>query len=608
MKTYKANRTSPKTLLGVSLSALALTLALTGCEAAPNLQEEAAVSETADQEQLNILMVLLDDLGYSDLGAYGGEVETPNIDALIADGTQFTNFHTAPLCAPTRAALMTGQHPHKVGLGSMEGLTPPGVPTSTPGYRGSLEGNFEGIAEVLSETGYETYQVGKWHLGGESGQTPQDLGFDENFTLYDAGASYFSDGLRLFPRPVEPVNTAIHERNGEPLKSLPEDFFSTRSYTDEMIQMLERNEGSDDPFFGYLAYTAPHDPLHVENDALIEKYEELYLSDYNFEELRDLRIKRMEDLGLIDENIDTRWLESSPAWEDLDNEQRTDLAHRMAVYGAVLHETDQHIGRLVTYLKETDQYDNTLIVLASDNGPSASTQDNYARIAPGVPEWYEQNYPLSGSVDSYGAKGSFPSAGLPNAQVSSGPYFQAKNTLFEGGTRVPAAIKPPKISAANKPELVGTFAHITDLYPTFADYAGVDVASLENLAGDSIKPLLDGKTEEIGDDEFGMEHFGQRAYRAGDWKLVFVPAAMGGSDDYALYNLAKDPGEVHNVIADHPAIADELARKWTQHAEENGIVIVDFAEVNDLAPDDAEAWYSIDWASNTEPAESSNND
>ena len=225
MKTCKAKRITSKALLGVPLSALALTLALTGCEAAPNLQEEEAVSETADQEQPNILMVLLDDLGYSDLGAYGGEVETPNIDALIAEGTQFTNFHTTPLCAPTRAALMTGQHPHKVGLGSMEGLTPPGVPTSTPGYRGSLEGNFEGIAEVLSETGYETYQVGKWHLGGESGQTPQDLGFDENFTLYDAGASYFSDGLRLFPRPVEPVNTAIHERNGEPLDSFLRTFF-----------------------------------------------------------------------------------------------------------------------------------------------------------------------------------------------------------------------------------------------------------------------------------------------------------------------------------------------------------------------------------------------
>src|SRR5690625_2434548 len=236
----------------------------------------------------------------------------------------------------------------------------------------------------------------------------------------------------------------------------------------------------------------------------------------------------------------------------------------MAVYGAVLHETDQHIGRLVTYLKETDQYDNTLIVLASDNGPSASTQDNYARIAPGVPEWYQQNYPPSGSGHAYSAQGSLPSAWLPYAQLSSGSYFKAKNTLFEGRTRVPAAIKPPKINAANKPELVGTFAHIPHLYPTFADYAGADVASLENLAGDSIKPLLDGKTEEIGDDEFGMEHFGQRAYRAGDWKLVFVPAAMGGSDDYALYNLTKDPGEVHNVIADHPAIADELARKRSE--------------------------------------------
>src|SRR5699024_2166233 len=175
---------------------------------------------------------------------------------------------------------------------------------------------------------------------------------------------------------------------------------------------------------------------------------------------------------------------------------------------------------------------NTLIVLASHNGPSASTQDTYARLAPGVPEWYEQNYPPSGAVDSYGAKGSFPSACLPNAQVPSGPYFQAKNTLFEGGTRVPAAIKPPKINAANKPELVGTFAHITDLYPTCADYAGADVASLDNLAGDSMRALLEGKTEEIGGDECGTEHFGQRASRAGDWNLVFVRAAMGGSDHY----------------------------------------------------------------------------
>lgn len=578
---------SRRVLAGLSLGAAALlTTALVGCGSAttPENQELRPAAQAQSQPQPNIMMILLDDLGYSDLGAYGGEAETPNIDALAQESAQFTDFYATPLCAPTRASLMTGQDRHRVGLGSMEGLTPPGVSETTPGYKGSLEGEYTGIAEVLGDEGYDTYQVGKWHLGEDEGQTPQDLGFDRNFTLYDAGASYYSDGHRLFDRKEgQPVDTVIHERGGETLDSLPEDFFATRSYTDEMIQMVDQSVDSEQPFFGYLGYTAPHDPLHVENKELIEHYLELYRGDYNYEELRDQRIQRMADLGLIDGEVDTRWPEQTPQWDSLTPEQQEDMVYRMAVYAAVVHETDAHIGRVIDHLKQTGEYDNTLIVVASDNGANPQDYGNYARKHGTIEGWHEQAYPLIGDKESYGHQGSFPSVGQPNALASSGPYFQAKGTLFEGGIRVPALMKIPAPGEGSEHRMVDTFMHVSDLYPTFADYAGADLGSLENLLGDSAKPLLEGTSEAIGDDEFGWEHFGQRAYRAGDWKLIFVPEPAGGTGEYALYNLATDPGETRDVSADHPEMVEELSEKWEQYAKDNGVAPADFEAVNEAA-------------------------
>lgn len=582
--------------------ALGASLALGACgsaSAALSSQSPANAADTAAPEQPNIMMVLLDDLGYSDLGAYGGEIDTPNIDTLTRESAQFTDFHAYPLCAPTRAALMTGQDPHRVGLGSMEVLTPPGVPQTTPGYKGSLEGEFTGIAEVLSDTGYDTYQVGKWHLGEEEGQTPQDLGFDENFTLYDGGASYFPDAHRLSPRAVEPVDTVNYERNGTQVDELPDEFFATRSYTDEMLNMLDKSAEADTPFFGYLAYTAPHDPLHVENKELIDKYLDVYLDDYNYHDLREQRIQRMMELGLLEEHPSTRWPEQTPEWDSLTEEQRRDLAHRMAVYAAAVHEADEQVGRVIDHLKDTGEYDDTLIVVASDNGAASSSHELY--IPPGGENWHTDTYPLMGDVDSYGHEGSFPSAGLPNAQVSSGPFFHSKNTLFEGGTRVPAIIKTPAGSGPDEHRIVDTFATVPDLYPTFADYAGADLVATDDLLGDSARPLLEGASSTIGDDEFGWEHFGNRSYRSGDWKLIFTPAPMGGTGQYALYNLADDPGETTDVSADHPAIAEDLSAKWDRYAEDNGVVAVDFDAVNEAAPATAARSFSIDWATEIAP-------
>ncbi|GAB3726365.1 sulfatase-like hydrolase/transferase [Nocardiopsis nanhaiensis] len=604
-RSRESNSLKGKATLSFGLSAL-LGVTLTGCGISPLNGGQEDSQGSSEQAAPNIMMILMDDLGYTDLGAYGSEVETPNIDALAQDSAQFTDFHVTPLCAPTRAELMTGQNRHQVGLGSMEGLTPPGVPETTPGYKGSLEGEFTGISELLGDAGYDTYQVGKWHLGGDEGQTPQDLGFDENFTLYDAGASYFSDGHRLFNRGEKPEDTVIYESNGELVDSLPEDFFATRSFTDEMIEMVDQNADSDLPFFGYLAHIAPHDPLHVEDTNLIDHYLATYPGDYNYEDLREDRIERMYQLELIDSDVDTRWLESSPGWDSLTTEQQEDMAYRMAVYAAVIHETDEQIGRLIDHLEETGQYDETLIVLASDNGASASTQKNYNAFA--RDGWHEETYPLLNEMESYGLQGSFPSIGLPNAQVASGPYFQAKNTLMEGGTRVPALIKTPSSNGDSEHRIVDSLAHIHDLYPTFAEYAGVDLESAENLIGDSAKPLLEGTSDTIGDDEIGWEHFGHRSYRSGDWKLNFTPEPMGGTGKYALYDLANDPGETDDIIDDHPEIGEELAQKWDLFAEDNGVVVVDFEDVNEGAQDIADAWYAIDWSHEASDEEEAVND
>ncbi|OAV52029.1 sulfatase-like hydrolase/transferase [Enteractinococcus helveticum] len=602
MHTTAMNRPVRSGKAGVALgTSLLLTAALSGCG---SVAGEASLSHESS-EQPNILMILLDDLGYTDLGAYGGEIETPNLDALVRESTQFTDFHAYPLCAPSRAALMTGQDPHQVGLGSMENLTPPGVPQSTPGYKGSLEGDFTGIAELLDEVGYDTYQVGKWHLGEEEGQTPQDTGFNENLTLYDAGASYFPDGLRLSQRTHEPENTVIYERNGSTLDSLPDDFFATRSYTDEMIEMIDQSVTAENPFFGYLAYTAPHDPLHVEDEELIGRYLDIYLDNYSFEELRDARIQQMLELELIEEAPSTRWIAQTPELDSITENQKKDLAYRMAVYAAVIHEADEQIGRLIDYLQDTDVYDDTLIVVASDNGAAANTHELYIR--PGTERWHSKFYPKVGDIESYGLEGSFVSIGLPNAQVSSGPYFHAKNTLFEGGSRVPAFIKTPATNEEYEHRVVDTFAHITDLYPTFAEYGGANTKPGENLLGYSAKSFLEGTSDSIGDDEFGWEHFGHRSYRSGNWKLIFAPEPMGGTGEYSLYNLDKDPGETNNVIDSYPDIAHELAEKWDQYAEDQGVEVVDFEAVNAAAPESAAISLSIDWANDIEKPEKEDN-
>lgn len=569
----------PSACLSLCTSAV-LAAAAVGCAPQP------------DDVAPNILMVLVDDLGYTDFGAYGGNAATPTVDALAQDGVQFSNHHAYPVCAPSRAALLTGQDPHQVGLGSMEGLAPPGVPTTTPGYRGSLEGSFTGIAKVLSDAGYSTYQVGKWHLGDGPGQTPRELGFQHNFTLYDGAASHYEDKLRLAPSPTPPRDTAHYERNGQLIETLPDGFYSTDAYTDELMGFIDQEVDQGKPFFGYLGYTAVHDPLHVPDTELINRYLEQYLDANNFNDLRAQRIAALADRGLIAADVATRWPSQTPDWDTLSPGQRRDLAHRFAVYDAMIEDTDKHLGRLVNHLKQIGEYDNTLIVVTSDNGAAGATRRVYAAMS-GGDQWQREHYPLIGDVEAYGRPGSFPSLGLANAQVSSGPYFHTKATVFEGGTRVPLIIKPP--GGGSDPRRVDTLTQLTDMYPTFAEFAGVTLPQNGALAGDSLKPLLDGVSDQVGDDELGMELFGLRAYRDGDWKIVYAPTAMGGTGRFALYNLRDDPGETVDLAAAHPETTRELAQKWDVYAARNGVIPVPFETV-EAASGISTLMFAADWA------------
>jgi arylsulfatase len=544
----------------------------------------------------NILMVLLDDLGYSDIGAYGGSISTPTIDSLASEGVQFTNYHVSPVCAPTRATLMTGQDPHRVGLGSMDGLIAPGVASGSPGYKGSLEGTYVGIAELLSAADYDTYQVGKWHLGMGPGQTPQDLGFDQNFTMYQGGGSHYADALRLVPGRQEPIDTLNYERNSEPVTELPADFYSTDAYTDEMLQLIGNGSNSDKPFFGYLAYTAPHDPLHEPDAALVQKYLDIYLDNNNPETLRADRIENMVDLGLIDAGVATRWPAQTPDWNTLTAQLKRDLAYRLAVYAAMVEHVDTQLSRIIDELRNTGEYDNTLIVVASDNGAAGLSEDVYTQW-PGAREWLDEHYPLIGDLDSYGKPGSLPVLSLANAQVSSGPFFHTKSAVFEGGTRSPLIVKTPHSNRDDdRPRIVVTLASVGDLYPTFADYAGAPIVDAQGLVGDSAKPLLDGTADTIGDELLGLDMFGERAFRDGNSKLVFAAPGNGGTGEYALYDLAVDPGETTNLAAGNPEEVQRLAALWDQYAVENNVIPSRFADVNAAGDKSAPVYFKTDWA------------
>ena len=522
--------------------------------------EESAESDTSKMRP-NILLIVADDMGYSDIAPFGGEIKTPALDELANQGLMLTNFHVLPTCSPTRSVLMSGTDNHIAGLGCMGEIISE-KQKGQPGYEGYLNDRVSHLPRILKDGGYRTYMSGKWHLGHEKEHRPHSRGFEETFSLLPGGGSHFADKKQLSPPQV-----MVYSKNGEVVDNLPEDFYSTRNYTDYLLEWLERDKNKDNPFFAYLSYTAPHDPLHAPVEY-IEKYKGKYDQGYN--SLREKRLISLKQLGLIDDSVSMPPWTGMPTWDQLNEAQKKESARDMEVYAAMIDYMDDQISRVFDWLKKNKQMNNTLIVFFSDNGANGAVPTAY----PGQTDEFLKSF--DNSLENRGLIGSFIEQGPAWATASMTPRRLFKAFTTEGGIASPCIIKLPG-SIEKTRSISHAFTHISDVMPTFLELAGIDHPSIINntipsMMGKSLLPLLRGQTDEIHSNEgIGYELHGLCAYLKGDWKILKLPKPFGTSD-WELFNLRQDPAESNDLSKENPEKLSELIAAWEEYSENVGVV------------------------------------
>lgn len=552
---------------GVRLRRLALLLvAFWPGACVPDTSDgSAGSSDLSPKGRPNILIIVADDLGYTDLGAYGGEIGTPNLDALAGSGVLFTHFYSSPTCSPTRAMLLTGTDHHLAGLGTMAGDHTPNQ-QGQPGYEGYLNFRVVTVAELLRDAGYHTYMTGKWHLGLEEETGPAERGFERSFALLPGGGGHFDD-LDLSAGHTG----AIYRENGI-VTPLPEEFYSTRFYAERMIDYIDGGRGDGRPFFAYLAFTAPHWPLQAP-DSSIARHAGAY--DGGYDELLTERLERLESLGLLSAEVQPpARLPGERAWTELPAAERRVEARRMEIFAAMVHDLDLYVGRVVDYLKRIGEFENTFIFFMSDNGAEGHDLEAYwPELGPAIRECCDNSYENMGRADSYIYYG-------PNwARAGVGPSRLFKGFATEGGIRVPAfASFPGGLAGGRRYE---AFASVMDLTPTVLDLAGVSHPGfryrgreVEPMRGASMLPMLREEADRVHEPDhvMGWELFGRRAMRRGDWKLVWTTHPFG-PDDWELFNLAEDPAENRDLSAQYAGRRGELIGLWERYVEEVGLLL-----------------------------------
>lgn len=519
----------------------------------------------------NILLIVADDMGYSDLGAFGGEIATPNLDALAARGLRATNFTVEPTCSPTRSALLTGADNHVAGLGNMAEFLGP-KQQGQPGYEGHLNARVVSIATVLRDAGYHTYMAGKWHLGDEPSQWPAAKGFERDFTLMQGGGSNWSD--MLYPNPAHPHLT--FSRNGKPLAKLPDDHFSSAAYSDFIIQCADEHKDDGKPFFAYLSFQAVHSPFAAPDDWL-DRFKGRY--DDGYDAVRARRLARMKAMGLVGHDITPApRFASVPPWDSLSSEQRRLSARRMEIYAAMLANMDHHIGRVLDHLRQIGKLDDTLVLFLSDNGAEFVELASLVEKAfsPQAKQWMETTFDMR--PERWGKKGSVVDYGAAWAQVGTTPFRLFKAYVTEGGIRAPLIVAGPGVR--HRGDVTQALLHVTDIVPTLLEVAGTTHPStkpgstLAALHGKSLRPLLAGRTTAVRTDEdwLGWELFGNRAVRRGDWKLLSLTREAGGTGEWQLFDLRADPAELHDLSTRHPEKRKALRALWDEYAKENGVI------------------------------------
>ena len=516
----------------------------------------------------NILLIVADDLGYSDIGCFGGEISTPTLDNLAKTGMRLTNFHVLPTCSPSRAVLLSGMDNHLAGMGTMGEIRTEEM-EGHPGYAGYLNFEVSALPEILKAEGYHTYMAGKWHLGHEEETSPHARGFEKTFALLPGGGSHWSD-----QKPLSPPQTMIYSRNGETVESLPVDFYSTRYYTEIFLEWIDEDHGDDQPFFAFLSYTAPHDPLHAPREY-IDKYKGMY--DEGWDVLRDKRLQALKDLGIISDNtVPFPRLPSVKAWGEMTDEERQRAARDMEVYAAMVDYMDEQIKRVFDRLREIGEYDNTLIIFLSDNGANGAMPTAY----PGQTDEFLNSF--DNSMENRGLVNSFIETGPGWAQASMAPSRMYKGFTAEGGIRSPLIVKLPG-RMADAGTMNHSFVHMRDIMPTILDLAGAvhseefDGRKVRPMQGRSALDLIAGRGESPSDEtcQVGYELFGLKAYIVGDWKILWMPPPFG-KGDWELFNLREDPGEMSDLSELHPEKVKEMAALWEQYRIDNNVLDISY--------------------------------
>jgi arylsulfatase A-like enzyme len=511
----------------------------------------------------NIVLILADDLGFSDLGCYGGEIRTPRLDALAADGLRMTQMYNGARCCSTRAALLTGLYPHQAGVGAMS------ADNHKPGYRGFLTDRGVTVPTLLSQVGYQTFMSGKWHLRGQGNLNciPTQHGFDEFFGHFRAYASYYRPDL------------FVRLPAGRPQPKYDEqDFYATDAITDYGITFMRESEASDAPFFLYLAYNAPHFPLQAPKE-LIDSYVDLYKQGWD--KIREARQRRIGKLGVLpdptrlsprghvpqvpERNRDSPYYDRQiPAWDDLERDRQADLARRMATYAAMIEIMDRNIGRVIDYLRGSGRLDNTLIVFLSDNGACAEWDPYGFDNNP-----YPANRLYRGSeLDLMGGRNTFHSYGTGWANACNTPFRLYKHYNHEGGISAPLIVHWPR-GLSRSGQIDRRPAHVIDLAPTFLELGRAPYPAVHGgrpilpLAGRSLMPTF--TNQPPADRPLFFEHEGNRAVRAGKWKIVWTNYLKR----WELYDMETDRSELHDRAAEFPERVKEMEQLWYRWAQDN---------------------------------------
>ena len=522
----------------------------------------AAAPTTADAGPPNILVIMADDLGYTDIGAFGSEIPTPNIDAIAVRGARFSGLHAAPKCAPSRAMFWSGNDSHVAGYGRMFVHERDKQFRGLPGYEGELTDRIVAFPRLLRQAGYRNYVTGKWHQGKLPSSDPIEQGFDRSWVMRNGASSYYS----AISAGVT-ADTSTYTNNGRYV-DYPTGTYATDIYRDSLIAYLDDHarDHPDRPFFAMASFTAPHWPLQVPPD-----YRQLYRGRYDtgYDSLRAQRYAGAQVKGLF---RNSRGLPppmpNVMPWVELSPEERRMQSRKMELYAALVTHLDDAVGQLMATLQRNGQYDNTLIVFLSDNGADAN--DVYAN-----PDHTFLRTAFTNTYDNLGTPESFACYGRGWAQASCGPLYGYKNLTYEGGVAVPLIIGGPGVARSEvvRHELLS----IQDLAPTFLALAGTDYPAQwegRTLAPQRGRSLVDylagGPSPHAPDALFATEMAEQAYVRRGRWKLV--SAGMAHRDSFQLFDMQTDRAERHDVALEHPATRDSLLADWRAFVNEVGII------------------------------------